>query len=146
MAKKWADNMTAHYDELSLKESVFGQLRNCIDLAVVGALIVKDQLAEKADCSLSRIVDDPNLPFAQFEIPKQVAVEDERAAEGLELGDQRLGRRAARTVGTWPPRPSHRPRSARPAKNRPRPAATGGGTSAKLPARPRSSGVEFVRL
>ena len=48
LAKKWADNMTAHYDELAGKNAVFGQLRNCIDLAVVSALIVKDRLTEKA--------------------------------------------------------------------------------------------------
>ena len=35
VAQKWADNMTAHYDELAAKDAVFGQLRNCIDLAVV---------------------------------------------------------------------------------------------------------------
>ncbi len=35
VAQQWADNMTARYDELSLKEPIFGQLRNCMDLAIV---------------------------------------------------------------------------------------------------------------
>ena len=39
--------MTAHYDELSTKDVVFGQLRNCIDLAVVAALVAKERLNEK---------------------------------------------------------------------------------------------------
>jgi hypothetical protein len=73
VAKKWADNMTAHYDELAAKDAVFGQLRNCIDLAVVGALIVKDHLAEKADCSLSVMLQDEHLPGEHFGVPKQVA-------------------------------------------------------------------------
>jgi hypothetical protein len=73
VAQKWADNMTAHYDELAAKDSVFGQLRNCIDLAVVGALIVKDQLPEKADFSLSVLLHDEQLPAEQFNMPKQVA-------------------------------------------------------------------------
>ena len=47
MAKKWADNMTAHYDELSAKDTIFGQLRNCMDLAVVAALISRENLTEK---------------------------------------------------------------------------------------------------
>ena len=37
VAKKWADNMTAQYDELSRWPSIFGQLRNCMELAIVGA-------------------------------------------------------------------------------------------------------------
>ena len=36
MAQKWADNMTAHYDELAVAEPVFGDLRNCMQLALVG--------------------------------------------------------------------------------------------------------------
>ncbi len=73
VAKKWADNMTVHYDELSAKDVVFGQLRNCIDLAVVGALVVKDHLSEKADCSLSVLLTDEQLPAEQFGVPRQVA-------------------------------------------------------------------------
>ncbi len=72
MAKKWADNMTAHYDELASKDAVFGQLRNCIDLAVVGALLVKDHLPEKAGCSLSVLLHDEQLPGEHFGVPKQV--------------------------------------------------------------------------
>ncbi len=72
VAKKWADNMTAHYDELAAKDAVFGQLRNCIDLAVVGALLVKDHLPEKAGYSLSVLLEDEQLPAERFGVPKQV--------------------------------------------------------------------------
>jgi hypothetical protein len=70
--KKWADNMTAKYEELASKDVVFGQLRNCIDLAVVAALIQKEQLAEKAGISLAILTDDAQLPAADFNVPKQV--------------------------------------------------------------------------
>jgi len=35
-AQHWADLMTAKYDELSVADPIFGQLRNCMELAVVG--------------------------------------------------------------------------------------------------------------
>ena len=38
VAKQWADNMTSHYDELAVAAPVFGDLRNCMTLALVGAL------------------------------------------------------------------------------------------------------------
>src|SRR6185437_9205290 len=56
MAQKWADQMTKKYDELSLKEPIFGELRNCIDLAVVAALIVKENLPGKAALSLATLL------------------------------------------------------------------------------------------
>ena len=37
LAKKWADTLTARYEALAAKVPVFGQLRNCMDLAVLGA-------------------------------------------------------------------------------------------------------------
>ena len=35
-AKKWADAMTREYPELAVADSIFGQLQNCMELAVVG--------------------------------------------------------------------------------------------------------------
>jgi hypothetical protein len=75
LARKWADNMTAHYDELAGKNAVFGQLRNCIDLAVVSALIVKDRLAEKAHYSMSVFLHDDQLVTEKFNQPKQIATQ-----------------------------------------------------------------------
>lgn len=72
IAKKWADTMTAKYDELSRREPIFGQLRNCMDLAVIGALIVKERLAEKAACDLSSLTDPMVSPVVILSAPKQV--------------------------------------------------------------------------
>ena len=72
MAQKWADNMTAKYEELSAKEPVFAELRNCIDLAVVSALILKENLSERAGCKLTALVDEKQLPVGEYAVPKHV--------------------------------------------------------------------------
>jgi hypothetical protein len=72
IAKQWADNMTAHYDELAEKDSIFGQLRNCMDVAVVAALISREHLGEKAGWSMSLLVN-PELPVESFNAPSEVA-------------------------------------------------------------------------
>ena len=51
-AQRWADTMTAKYDELSVADPVFGELRNLMDMCVVAALIEKEHLTDKAGCSL----------------------------------------------------------------------------------------------
>lgn len=71
LAKKWADNMTAHYDELSTKETIFGQLRNCMDLAIVAALISRENLTEKCSWSMPLLLN-PELPVEQYNAPRQV--------------------------------------------------------------------------
>ena len=74
-AKKWADNMTRHYEELAIKEPIFGQLRNCIDLAIVAALISKEGLLLKADCSLPVLYGHAELPSEEFPAPRQVSTQ-----------------------------------------------------------------------
>jgi hypothetical protein len=72
LAQKWADNMTVHYDELAIAEPIFGQLRNCMDLALVSALIAKEKLAEKAGNSLPLLMDSARVETDQFAAPRQV--------------------------------------------------------------------------
>jgi hypothetical protein len=72
LAQKWADNMTAKYEELSERDPIFGELRNCMDLAVIGALIVKERLAEKGACDLSYLLDPSGTKVDEFDVPKQV--------------------------------------------------------------------------
>ena len=72
VAKKWANNMTRHYDELAVKEPIFGQLRNCIDLAVVATLISKEGLLLKAECRLPILYGQAELPIEDFPTPRQV--------------------------------------------------------------------------
>lgn len=70
--KKWADTMTAKYEDLAAKDVVFGQLRNCIDLAVVAALITKEGLEDRAGHSFSLLRNADRLPSEQFNAPKHV--------------------------------------------------------------------------
>ncbi len=72
LAQKWAETMTAKFDELSAKDTIFGALRNCMDLAVVASLIEQEHLADKADCRLDLFADAKQLPIEEYQVPKQV--------------------------------------------------------------------------
>ena len=72
VAQKWADNMTRHYDELAVAAPVFGELRNCMQLALVGALIVHERLAEKAGCNLPALTQEATLKTLELPAPTQV--------------------------------------------------------------------------
>ncbi len=70
LAQKWADTMTANYNELSQVQPVFGELRNCIDLSVIATLIVQERLAERAGCDLSQLIG--IVEVAKYAIPETV--------------------------------------------------------------------------
>ncbi len=72
VANRWADNMTARYEELSAKSPIFGQLRNCMDLAIISALLFKEDLTGKAGCALPLLLDAVDLPTELFQAPTQV--------------------------------------------------------------------------
>ncbi|HBO44472.1 MAG TPA: hypothetical protein DD670_11170 [Planctomycetaceae bacterium] len=72
VAKAWADNFTDKYDELAVADPVFGQLRNCMQMAIVAALIVKEDLAGKAGYSLPTLLDPTDVEIEKLPAPKQV--------------------------------------------------------------------------
>ena len=76
IAAKWANNMTRNYDQLSVKEAVFAQLRNLMDLSVLAALIEHEQLTDRAGLSLP-ILFGTQAEFAipSWNPPKSVATE-----------------------------------------------------------------------
>jgi hypothetical protein len=71
LAQKWADLMTEKYPQLAVADPVFGQLQNCMELAVVGALIAKEDLPKKAGHSFPTLFDSPELKPDIFNEPKQ---------------------------------------------------------------------------
>ena len=71
-AQKWADQMTKKYNDLSQREPIFGELRNCIDLAVVAALILKEDLAGKAGLELTTMLSADRYPTHEYKVPRQV--------------------------------------------------------------------------
>jgi len=72
-SQRWANLMTERYDDLALADPVFGQLRNCMDLAVASALIAKENLLEKAQVSLPMLMGSAGVQTASLPAPKQVA-------------------------------------------------------------------------
>jgi hypothetical protein len=72
LGQKWADNMTEKYAELAVADPIFGELQNCMELAIVGALLVKERLTEKAGYSMPTLLESPAVKPDVFDAPKQV--------------------------------------------------------------------------
>ena len=72
LAQQWADNMTEKYNELAAAVPIFAELQNCMSLAVVGALIAKEDLAGKAGVDMTTLMDPTSTPIDEFNAPKQV--------------------------------------------------------------------------
>ncbi len=68
IAQKWCDSMNAQYSELSQKLPVFAELRNIMDLAVVAAVISKEQLSAKAGLDLATLVNESSTRLPE-ELP-----------------------------------------------------------------------------
>jgi hypothetical protein len=71
-AQRWASLMTAKYGELAVADPIFGQLRNCMELAIVAALLGKENLPQKAEADLSTLLDSGRLEVDRFPAPQQV--------------------------------------------------------------------------
>jgi hypothetical protein len=84
IAKKWCDLMTTHYDRLAGKQPVFAELVNCVDLAVVAALLHGRQLAGRAGLDLSPLLDAKTLPLPAYDVPTSVPT----VAHGLKKGSR----------------------------------------------------------
>lgn len=82
VSQRWADLMTARYDELALADPIFGQLRNCMDLAIVAALIVRHDLCAKAQASLPMLMETSGMEVSKQPVPKQVASQAALAHKG----------------------------------------------------------------
>jgi hypothetical protein len=81
-AQKWADQMTAKYDELALADPIFGELRNCMELAIVGALVTKEDLLGRAGASLPALMDAAAIPAAEFPAPRHVSTQASAVKKG----------------------------------------------------------------
>jgi len=71
-AQKWAELMTEKYAELAVADPIFGELQNCMELAVVGAILAKERLAEKAGFNLPLLLESADLRPEVFNAPKQI--------------------------------------------------------------------------
>ncbi len=69
-AQKWCDIFTAKFNDLAREDSSFGQLRNVMDLAVVGALLVKERLTEKSGFQAPDLMG--RQPLDEYAAPRAV--------------------------------------------------------------------------
>ena len=83
-AARWCERMTAYYDDLASNKPVFRELMNCVDLAVVAALIDSRQLADRAGLDLSLLKDTSSIQLSSYEVPKQVPT----VAHGMKRGSR----------------------------------------------------------
>ncbi len=83
-AARWCEQMTACYDDLALSKPVFRELKNCVDLAVVAALIESRQLADRAGLDLSLFKDATSVKLSSYAVPKQVPT----VAHGIKRGNR----------------------------------------------------------
>jgi hypothetical protein len=70
VGQKWADTLTAKFDELAHEDSSFGQLRNVMDLAVVGALLVKERLIERSKLQMPNLMNEQAID--EYPAPRAV--------------------------------------------------------------------------
>jgi len=72
-AKKWVDNFTKKIDALAVKDPVFGELRNIMDLCLVAALIESQNLQSLAACDLSGILgNNAQVQTVKLEVAKSL--------------------------------------------------------------------------
>lgn len=73
-ATKWAEMMTANYEELSGEDKVFADLRNLMDMCVVAAIIERHGLRDIAGCQLELLYDTKNdVEIQQWNAAKTIA-------------------------------------------------------------------------
>ena len=114
LAQRWANRMTEKYPELAVADPIFGQLQNCMELAVVGALIVKEGLPEKAGYSMTTLLDSSALKAEEFNSPKEVPTIASIAA----ARHCRVGRRSDQLLGDRRDGQAQRQSGPRPRKGR----------------------------
>ena len=71
--EKYAQHFTEKFPELAAAMPVFAELQSLIDLAVLGALVRKDDLAGRADWSMSLFLDAEKAPLEKTNVPRRVA-------------------------------------------------------------------------
>ena len=71
-AQEWADRMTDKYSELAVKDPVFGDLRNIMDMSVVAALIEKEGMLRKVGLNLPLLSQGKDYEIYHMPVPKNL--------------------------------------------------------------------------
>ena len=72
ITERWATLMTENYDKLAGADPVFGQLQNCMDLAVVAAIMFKEDMIGKTGCNMPALLDESIFKTVKYSAPKEV--------------------------------------------------------------------------
>ena len=70
---RWARGFSQRFAEIAEAHPAFAELQNLFDLAVLGALLAEERLAERAGWRPGVLLDDSRLPVASAPAPKLVA-------------------------------------------------------------------------
>jgi hypothetical protein len=72
-SQRFTEGFTNKYGQLSDRDPVYAQLRNCIDMLVVAALMQKNDFYGQAGWDLSVLGEEKTYPVETYNAPKQVA-------------------------------------------------------------------------
>ena len=72
LAERWARSMSERYTELGASMSAFAALRNCMDLAVVAALVFNEDMLARAECALPLLLRAARIRGPRYNTPKTV--------------------------------------------------------------------------
>ncbi len=70
-AQQWADSMTERFEELSAADPSLRELRNLMDMSVIGAIIAREGLLERAGLEIPMLAGTIETP--SWNVPKTVA-------------------------------------------------------------------------
>jgi hypothetical protein len=86
--KRFGKIFTEKFPELADRSPIFAELQNLIDLAVLAALLKKEQLPQKVDWDMSLFLDPDQAKVQEGNSPKEVpsAVNYKKARRGLIVG------------------------------------------------------------
>ena len=89
---KWAKHFNEKFPELAKVSPVFSELQNLIDLAVLAALLKKEQLSHQVGWTMSLFLDEQRATLAKWNVPRQVkTVANSKVTNGSRvIGNHRM--------------------------------------------------------
>jgi hypothetical protein len=82
-ASAWCRNLETNYEALVKSQPVFGELRNNMTFALAAALIHQENLLQKADCTLTILLDETRLKLMEHPVPKSVTNRSIKSQSGF---------------------------------------------------------------
>jgi hypothetical protein len=82
-ALAWCRNLETNYEALVKTHAVFGELRNNMTFAMAAVLIHQENLLQKANCTLTILLDDAKLKLMEHPVPKSVANRSVKSQSGF---------------------------------------------------------------